>query len=232
MYALLYFVIHPLIHSLIHSHLLTWPLLNSAPWQLWGYHFRPGVLLLLATLSSATACLIKFLDVILTVSCLCWFHWSFTCTLSEMMNKRCPINQSSYLAKLNSATPLNQRAPAFIEVSSCITAPLPIREHPCHSWWLALCTHCKLALTCHHSQRVRQVTIILHIQEIHNATFLIQSSEMRFVSVLILMVRSSSKFACYDSRVVVTCAKLWSDDQISIFHLRDTYVHIISIMSS
>ena len=41
---------------------------------------------------SAIACLIKFLDVILTVSCLCWFYWSFTCTLSEMTNKRCPIN--------------------------------------------------------------------------------------------------------------------------------------------
>ena len=44
---------------------------------IWSFYWR-----------SAIACLIKFLDVILTVSCLCWFYWSFTCTLSEMMNKK------------------------------------------------------------------------------------------------------------------------------------------------
>ena len=51
------------------------------------------------------------------------------------------------LATLNSATPVSQWAPAFIDISSCITARLPCREHPCHSGWLATmhslqaCTH-------------------------------------------------------------------------------------------
>ena len=48
------------------------------------------------------------------------------------------------LPTLNSATwqhqavlPLvSQRTPTFIEVLWCITAPLPFREHPCHSGWL------------------------------------------------------------------------------------------------
>ena len=38
-----------------------------------------------------------------------------------------------YLATLSSATLVSQRAPPFIEVSPCITAPLPFREHPCHT---------------------------------------------------------------------------------------------------
>ena len=31
----------------------------------------------------------------------------------------------------------SKRAPAFIEVASCITAPLPFKDHPYHSGWLA-----------------------------------------------------------------------------------------------
>ena len=52
-----------------------------------------------------------------------------------------------YMATLSSATLVSQQTPAFIEVSSCITAPLPFREHPCHSGWVATmhslqaCTH-------------------------------------------------------------------------------------------
>ena len=128
MYTLICFAIHSLICSLIymHSHWLTWPLLvalNSAPWQLGGYHPIPmGFLLLLATLSSATA--------------------------------------------------VSQRAPAFIKVSSCTTAPLPFREHPCHSGWLChyALTAARLALTCHHLQlfnTYKKKKTPLHMNDTH-----------------------------------------------------------------
>ena len=57
-HSLMYTLLHFAIHSFTHSHLLTWPLLatlNSAPWQMGGYHVSLWVLVLhLRTLNSAT----------------------------------------------------------------------------------------------------------------------------------------------------------------------------------
>ena len=57
------------------------------------YIYSSEYLNLIFFIEEVILCLTMFLDVILKISCLCWFYWSFTCTLSEIINKRCLINQ-------------------------------------------------------------------------------------------------------------------------------------------